>query len=520
MYLEYWNATKIEQLTSQEKSNWFDVYNASLLEDRGYSLDKLNEEELEIAKAKIKSDYYEYLESLPKDSNFQFYTLLLDDSQNILSQCRLVKRNNVAYIAGLETHRNYRHKGYAKEVLQATIKKAFEQGNKSIHSVVRKWNEASIQTHKSLGFSISENKGDNLVLSLNNVNLIIIPIFEEFLDSKLASCKLISQRIDINDIRFNFEIITNSTKYVGKLHSNSFTKVSRIYQTNKLINIYNNTGYPTPKYIESQRYGLAHNYNVFGRNYCLWVEEFKGNLTVSEVLKKNPDAVKKIEELKITQIPKYIGEIASHTKNLKYNTNGPYRLFQNFDNISPIDKYEEYLNKVYNLLKNDININLNVLKKVYNSFFTIRKRLVKKYNDLPYAVFQSDLQDDNVLIDEEFNLVGVIDFNLAGREKVLTYLINELAYQELKTIKGLWVEESYIDYYINVFKDQLVTFKKYYTFNSLEKELFTDLYKVIIPFKYFPLTEIIDFFKTRDYDEVNYRIKWMEKILDLDLKLI
>ena len=157
MYIEYWNVQKIENLTSQEKNNWFDVYNASLLEDGGQSRDELSSEGLLNAKAKIKNDYYEYLESLIKDSNFQFYTVLLDDTNKILSQCRLVKRDGVIYIAGLETHRNYRRKGYAKQVLQATIKKAFEQGNKSIHSVVRKWNEASIQTHKSIGFSISEN---------------------------------------------------------------------------------------------------------------------------------------------------------------------------------------------------------------------------------------------------------------------------------------------------------------------------------------------------------------------------
>jgi hypothetical protein len=487
MYLEYWDLSRIEGVSSKEKLN---------------------------------IGYYEYLESFAKDSSFQFCTLLLDESGKVLSQCRLVKRNSIVYIAGLETKSKNRRKGYAKEVLQATIKRAFEQGNNSIHSVVRNWNEASINTHVSLGFSISENKGDNLVLSLNNVKLIIVPIFEEFLDTKLVSCKLISERTDLEDIRFNFEIETETTKYVGKLHSNSFTKVSRIYDTNKLINIYNEIGYSTPKYIESSRYGIAHNYNVFGRNYCLWVEEFKDFETVSEIIQKSPDALKEIEILKINQIPKYIGEIASLTKNLKYNTNSPYRLFQSLDSITAIDEYEVYLNKANKLLESNIYIDMMTLKEVTNRFHSIRQHLKQSYDNLPYAVFQSDLRNENILVDEEYNFQGVIDFNLAGREKVLTYLINELAYRELKSIKELWLEDSYIENHLGIFKDQLKIFMDYYTFNSLEKEMFVDLYKAIIPFKFYPLTDLMNCFKEQDYDEVNYRLKWMKKILDLEIKFV
>ena len=96
----------------------------------------------------------------------------------------------------------------------------------------------------------------------------------------------------------------------------------------------------------------------------------------------------------------------------------------------------------------------------------------------------------------------------------------EKAYQELEKIDELWIDDRYIEHHINFFKEQLVTFEKFYTFNSIEIELFTDLYKAIIPFKFYPLTEIIGYFKLGAIDEVNYRLKWMEKILDLDVKFI
>ncbi|MBI9008815.1 MAG: GNAT family N-acetyltransferase [Tenericutes bacterium] len=518
MYIEYWDKLRIKALSSQEKCDWFDVYNNGLLEDRGYSQKKLSiEEVLEINK-KIKNEYFEYLESLVEDSNFQFYTVLKDDSKKIVSLSRLIKRDQVIYIAGLETHRDFRRIGYAKQVLQATIKKAFEEAYESIHSVVRNWNIASIKTHESLGFKVSENKGDNLVYSLNNINQIIKPIFEEFLDTKILSLRLLNERTQLDDIRFNYEIITESAKYVGKLHSNSFTKVNRLFETAKLINIYNDTGYFTPKYIVSIRFGIAHNYNIFGRIYCLWVEEYKSHLTISEVLIKDANALKKIEKLKMTQVPEYIGKIASFTKNLNYDTYGPYRLFQAFDTSSSVDEYEEYLSKAYNLLMNDIQIDMTTLQKVYKGFFKLRKHIKKRYSDLPYAVFQSDLQDDNVLIDEDYNFVGLIDFNLAGREKVITYLINELAYQELESIHKFWVDDIYINRYLDIFKEQLRIFQKFYQFNDLEKELFTDLYKAIIPFKFYPLTEIIGHFKLGNIEEVNFRLKWMEKILELDIQ--
>ncbi len=520
MHIEYWDKEKVKNLTQIEKENWFDVYNNGLEKDRGFDINKLSQFDVDNIKNVIQADYLKYLDSLVDDKNFVFYTILKNGTGKIVSLCRLVKRAGLIYLAGLETHQDFRSQGYGKGVLLATTKLAFENGYESINSVVRKWNEASIRIHKSVGYTVSSDKNDNLLLSLSNINLIVKPMIEEFLNKPIKTCKLISERTGLDDIRLNYEIEVKDTKYVVKLHSNNFTTTNKIYETIKLIEIHNNNGYYSPKYINSSIYGNAHNYKIFGRTYCLWIEEYKKYLSLTEKLNESTIPEIDLDYLYNNQIPEYIGKIAASSRNLKFNSNSPYRLYEAFNDPNAIDEYEEYVGKIYNLLKNDINIDYSLLNRIYKKFYKLRRELSTNYHDLPESIFQADLHSENILVDDDFNFKGVIDFNLAGREKVLTYLINELAYQETEPISKLWIDKDYIEKQIAKFRGQLKIFRKYYQFNELESQLINDLYKIIIPFKCFPLTEIIGYFKLKDYKEINYRLLWMEIIINLDLKLI
>ena len=134
MYTEYWTKEHIKELTIEEQSAWFDAYNHGLEMDRGYYLDKMSKQTSQVLKNNIEKEYLKYLKQLTEDKNFLFYTILLNEEKRIISLCRLMKRENTIYISGLETHRDYRQRGFAKQVLVETIKHAFELGYDSIHS--------------------------------------------------------------------------------------------------------------------------------------------------------------------------------------------------------------------------------------------------------------------------------------------------------------------------------------------------------------------------------------------------
>ena len=107
---------KIKYLTNHEKEAWFDVYNNGLVEDRGFSLDDPNIDQI---KEEIKQDYFKFLHEYTRSEYYRAYFLLFEDDK-ILSLCRILPKT-VLYLEGLETHRDYRNKGYATKLLKEVL---------------------------------------------------------------------------------------------------------------------------------------------------------------------------------------------------------------------------------------------------------------------------------------------------------------------------------------------------------------------------------------------------------------
>ncbi|SCX96318.1 hypothetical protein [Butyrivibrio sp. INlla14] len=56
------------------------------------------------------------------------------------------------------------------------------------------------------------------------------------------------------------------------------------------------------------------------------------------------------------------------------------------------------------------------IERIWNNWLVSRRELEKIYHRLPTSVFQADINDTNVLLDEEGNFRGVYDFNIGGKE--------------------------------------------------------------------------------------------------------
>ncbi len=334
---------------------------------------------------------------------------------------------------------------------------------------------------------------------------------ESLIGMVIIEKRLIDERNIDNDVRYTYEIKTKHGKYCMKLHHNSFTTKERVNKTAKLVIKYNELGFYSPKYIKLPNGSYSVNIIEDNLLFVLWVEEFSKYETT------NDKEIVLSHDFQL-QIADYIGIVSNGLKNYEFDFKSPYVMYLPFDNTTRTDEYEEYLEKVYSQLSGNQLVNQDNLEYVREFFYTKRAEIKNKYDKLPSAAFQDDLQIENLLIFKK-KFKGVLDFNLSGTEKVLTYFINETAHQESEAIGINWISNDYVELHLSLFKEKLQRFKMHYSLNKLELGIIEDLYKVIVPYKYFPLTEILGYTRLHDFDEVNYRLQWMINIIEKELNL-
>lgn len=96
---------------------------------------------------------------------------------------------------------------------------------------------------------------------------------------------------------------------------------------------------------------------------------------------------------------------------------------------------------------------------------------------MPTSVFQADINDTNVLLDEDGNFQGVYDFNIGGKEVFLNLIFREAPYVSNRGWELFYKE----DHFLQCIKNALAISSQVYEFNALEKQAAPLLYKCIKP---------------------------------------
>ncbi|MBI9011667.1 MAG: hypothetical protein JEZ08_05495 [Clostridiales bacterium] len=328
-----------------------------------------------------------------------------------------------------------------------------------------------------------------------------------FVDKEIVDFQLIEELSKEEDVRFSYKVATATSQYVLKLARNSFTTIDRVEKWSELSKLYRKLGYETPDFLEMRAGGHAFCWDdVSGRCFVVWCETFIE-------LTDNKDRLHNDSKEYRASVGELIGRVASQSSAFEMYTPTPYCLFGKFCIEDPSDEYMEFMLKTYELLKGHVSVDQMYLEYVYQTFLRLRAELKQVYKKLPTAVFQSDLNESNLVLRNR-TIKGLIDFNISGREVVLNYLINEGVYQEEQVIHELWLDKTYNQEVDEKFKWVIKTFSKYYTWTSEEKTYFPLVYKVIRPFKYLFFVGLVRSFKNEDYFEVNCRLKWMIQELE------
>lgn len=162
--IETWNKQKISILSQIDIEQWFDVLNHGLEEDRGYQFSDPNIEDYKIS---IKNNYIDYLKSCINNQNFYAYYILRDDDGIIVSVCRIVIINNLYYLEGLETHRDYYRRGYASKLFKKVLYELKRDNIDYIYSIARNHNHKSLNFHYKIGFNEEDKDDVNTKFVLN-----------------------------------------------------------------------------------------------------------------------------------------------------------------------------------------------------------------------------------------------------------------------------------------------------------------------------------------------------------------
>ncbi len=336
-----------------------------------------------------------------------------------------------------------------------------------------------------------------------NINELMHP----FVDEEIIGFQLIEKLSTEEDIRFSYKVITTTSQFVLKLAKNSFTTISHVEKWSELSKLYQKLGYDTPDFLNANGDSNAFTWmDVSGQCFIVWCETFVE-------LTNNKDGLYNDSKEYRASIGELIGRVATQSNAFEMHTPTPYCLFEKFCIDDPSDEYTEFMLKTYELLKGHVSVDQMYLEYVYQTFLRLRAELKLVYKKLPSAVFQSDLNESNLVLKNK-TIKGLIDFNISGREVVLNYLINEGVYQEEQVIHELWLDKTYNQEVDEKFKWVIKTFSKHYTWTTEEKTYFPLVYKVIRPFKYMFFVGLVRSFKNEDYFEVNCRLKWMIQELE------
>ena len=131
------------------------------------------------------------------------------------------------------------------------------------------------------------------------------------------------------------------------------------------------------------------------------------------------------------------------------------------------------------------------------------------------------MNDSNILLDEHRNFVGLIDFNLCGREPILNYAVREALWgvsdRRLFGAKGrrlYFYDRELDDLRISLFLENIGYIQEAYSFSDLEREVFPVLFRYLNSFWWFHLNELKQI--KEDDSKITQLFDWLEYQMNRD----
>ncbi len=286
-------------------------------------------------------------------------------------------------------------------------------------------------------------------------------------------CSELSRVIDtsrgVNDVRLNCIICD---KYVIKINSVNCIDEERLSEIARLVERYRKCGVYCPALIRNEDGKYSHAIDIDGEKFICYTEEF----ALFKVCGDTPMSRKKIVE--------HLGIIASRYTNIDLSdTNSMWSLIDLAPLDTDVDEKQENLDSLVECLKK-INIG-DLAEKVSCCNEKLREIISSRYKELPRCCYQADLNPENILVDDNGEFAGVIDFNLSGTEVNINCFLNETNwFPQKEEFDSMSVEEM-LTCMTERQNELLEAIFRHYELNPIECEMFP-YYKRIIDLEQYP----------------------------------
>ena len=277
-------------------------------------------------------------------------------------------------------------------------------------------------------------------------------------------------------------------KIVIKLSANGFTDERHLLLWERIAKEYRNLGYYCPQFIRALD-GSFPTVKYKDRNCAAWGEEYSKYRSAEELIKDKFSDTKLVKDGWYSFLEDAMimdARVAACHFDYTDLPSG-YCMFEIFDPSDKSDETTEDAEKWLAIAKTLPDRFAVQVERIWNNWLEARRALEKIYHNLPVSVFQADINDTNVLLDEDGNFKGVYDFNIGGREVFVNYLIRQAPYVSTnETYESIETDDNFLKRVLHAFD----IVKKVYSFSEMEKEAAPLLYKCIRPLWWYASVEL------------------------------
>lgn len=314
------------------------------------------------------------------------------------------------------------------------------------------------------------------------------------------------------DFRKVYIVSDGQKQFVIKHCSNEFTDLDKIKGWFRLAAAYNEMGIYSPACLPTLSGSFIYHYTENHRDYYVYAEEYAQFSTVSQIGRERLNDADG-QPVYLADLMRSIGKIAS--AHLDFISWPSQFCLLEAHSYGTTDETTLAATRFSEQIHSACPEFSERMKKILKLFFEIQTELKKIYFQLPFSCFQGDLNDSNILLSPDHKFVGIIDFNVCGREPVLNYAIREALMHIEDSIlfdkegNELYFYDSELETIrIQSFMKNIGYIGECYSFQEIEKKAFPLLFRYISSFWWEQVYALKQF--SDDKDKVVKILDWIE----------
>jgi len=291
-----------------------------------------------------------------------------------------------------------------------------------------------------------------------------------------------------DDKRFVFVVkFADNRPLAIKLCRNAFTTQEKVSGWKRLCKRYLELGIYCPQIVDSLNGRASETIVIDNDEYIVYAEEMKQYKAYDELTVK-PD----FESFK-PAILASIGKAAANAREL-LPFPSVFCIYETFDSNDVVDENYENAENFCKEAKKHFPAHTKQVDEIWSLFLQKREEFKPIHRRLPKASFQADLNPSNILVDDDMNFAGYIDFNLSGTETVLSYIIisEVCGYPLRRADLDCLTDKDFLQKCDAYLYRNLEAIAKHYTFSDDEKENLCLCYNTVYPFSCWSVNHKLD----------------------------